>query len=184
MRVCLERKDYGEKQTTGKLFVYDDYGGLLAWVYTLELPWKNNQRRVSCIPEGEYLVKKHHSPKFKKSFWIQDVPARSEILIHAGNYYTQILGCVLPGLGFTDINGDGEKDVTQSRKAIDLLWSVLPDEFNLKIEKAMPEYFDENPENNGETQEGGSTEEQTQEEESNEDTEGPGGEIPEDDDEG
>jgi hypothetical protein len=37
-------------------------------VYTLELPYKDNKRRVSCIPTGEYVVRPHMSPKFKKCF--------------------------------------------------------------------------------------------------------------------
>lgn len=174
MKVCLERYVYGRKQTTGKLFVYDDKGNLLAHVYTLELPWLDNQRRVSCIPEGEYEVIKHHSPRFKKSFWVQDVPDRSEILIHKGNYYTDILGCILVGLGFKDINRDGLKDVTSSKKAVALLWDVLPTKFVLTIQNCseMPEEY-ENTENTEETQEP-----------TDETTEGPGGEIPEDDDEG
>jgi hypothetical protein len=33
--------------------------------YTIELPWKNNEKRVSCIPEGKYFIKKRHSQKFQ-----------------------------------------------------------------------------------------------------------------------
>lgn len=134
MKVCLERYDYGEKQVTGKLFVYDKSGKLLISLFTLELPWKENKRRVSCIPEGEYEVIKHKSPKFKDCFWVQDVPNRSEILIHRGNYYTDILGCILTGYGLTDINGDGLKDVTSSSKSIRKLLSILPSKLTLKIE--------------------------------------------------
>lgn len=126
MKVCLERYKKREKQTDGELFVYDDDGELVLHLFTLELPDKNNERRVSCIPEGVYSMKKHRSPKFKNSFWIQDVPGRSEILIHAGNYHHQILGCVLVGTGRRDINGDGLPDVLSSRKAVQKLYDVLP----------------------------------------------------------
>ena len=138
MKVCLERHNYGSKQTTGKLFIYDDEGRLRLNLYTLELPWKNNKRRVSCIPEGEYKVIKHRSPKFKNSFWIKNVKGRSEILIHAGNFYTQILGCILVGLDSRDINNDGIKDVVSSRRAIERMYVHLPNEFTLSIEDARP----------------------------------------------
>ena len=138
MKVCVERYNYGSKQVTGKLFVYDNEGNLRLNLHTLELPWKDNKRRVSCIPEGEYEVIKHRSPKFKNSFWIQDVPDRSEILIHAGNYYTQILGCILVGLDSRDINGDGETDVVSSRRAIERMYHHLPDRFILTIQDCRP----------------------------------------------
>ena len=25
--------------------------------YTIELPWKNNEKRVSCIPVGKYFIR-------------------------------------------------------------------------------------------------------------------------------
>jgi hypothetical protein len=134
MKVCLERYDYEDKQTTGKLFVYSEGGELELSLFTLELPWKDNKRRVSCIPEGEYKVIKHISPKFGECLWIQDVPNRSEILVHRGNHHTQILGCVLAGLDLKDINKDGYKDVTSSVKAMKKLLKVVPQEFTLTIE--------------------------------------------------
>lgn len=134
MKVCLERYKKEEKQTTGKLFIYDDDGNLVLDLFTLELPDLENKRRISCIPEGAYVMKKHHSPKFKQSFWLQDVPGRSEILIHAGNYHSQILGCILVGIGSADINGDGWKDVTSSKKAISKMYDELPGICEITIE--------------------------------------------------
>tara|TARA_R110000868_G_scaffold138960_1_gene353545 strand:+ start:28635 stop:28823 length:189 start_codon:yes stop_codon:yes gene_type:complete len=29
------------------------------------LPWKNNETKVSCIPEGKYFIRKRYSNKFK-----------------------------------------------------------------------------------------------------------------------
>ncbi len=100
---------------------------------TLELPWANNEKRVSCIPKGTYKTIKHRSPKFKECFWLQNVPNRSEILIHSGNYTSQILGCILPGKRHVDINGDGILDVTDSKLTISELYKVLPDEFDTII---------------------------------------------------
>jgi hypothetical protein len=83
-----------ETQTIGQLFLLDEKNNMLARWDTLELPWKDNQRRVSCIPVGAYKCKKHRSPRFGLSLWLQDVPNRSEILIHQGNFYADILGCI------------------------------------------------------------------------------------------
>jgi len=100
---------------------------------TLELPWKNNQPRVSCIPAGTYRAIKHTSPKFKESFWLQNVPGRSEILMHVGNHTSEILGCILPGGRHVDINGDGQIDVANSRQTMKKLYEIMPDEFEIKI---------------------------------------------------
>ena len=106
------------KQTKGHMMICDEELNVRYQCDTLELPWKNNERRVSCIPCGEYEVKAHTSPKFGKCFWIQGVPGRSEILIHSGNYYTQILGCILVGQGWGDVNKDGICDVLQSKSTM------------------------------------------------------------------
>ena len=72
---------------------------------TLELPWRNNQRSISCIPSGEYIVKIRQSPKYGSVYWVTSVPNRSWILIHAGNvagdvkkgFRTHVNGCILLG---------------------------------------------------------------------------------------
>lgn len=65
--------------------------------YTIELPWKNNERRKSCIPEGRYLLKKFQSKKHGLVLEVCDVPNRSAILIHKANdAQKQLLGCIGP----------------------------------------------------------------------------------------
>jgi hypothetical protein len=91
---------------------------------TLELPWRNNERRVSCIPIGEYEIIKHNSPKFGLTYWVQNVTNRSEILIHKGNYHTDILGCILVGSAHKDINNDRQVDVINSAATIKKLLSL------------------------------------------------------------
>jgi hypothetical protein len=100
---------------------------------TLELPFKNNDRRVSCIPEGVYMWKKHISPKFGATLWIQDVANRSEILLHSGNFTSDTLGCILPGEKHSDINNDGVMDVTRSRNTMTKILDLCTKEGMLYI---------------------------------------------------
>lgn len=132
MQGILTRKTYEDKQTLGEFKLYEK-GKLLFSCYTLELPWKNNQFQVSCIPKGEYEVVPRTSAKFKNHFHILDVPNRTYILFHSGNYYTQILGCVLLGDSLKDINSDGLKDVTNSKNTMKKLLKLAPKGFKLTI---------------------------------------------------
>lgn len=72
---------------------------------TLELPWRENKRSISCIPSGKYNVVIRQSPKYGSVYWVQDVPSRSWILIHSGNwagdvkkgFKSHVNGCILLG---------------------------------------------------------------------------------------
>ncbi len=87
--------------------------------FTLELPWKDNARRMSCIPKGTYSCKVRHSPRFGEIYHVIAVPNRSYILIHSGNFAgdvtrgfrTHVEGCILLGSkrGVLRVN----KDLTQ-----------------------------------------------------------------------
>lgn len=100
----------------------------------LELPWLDNERNKSCIPEGLYEVEMYMSPSrviIVPQF--VTVPNRTNIQIHPGNYTSQILGCQLPGDGVKDINGDGVLDVTNSGNAFKRLMSKLPESFFVEV---------------------------------------------------
>jgi hypothetical protein len=125
--VTIDRFEYGDKQVLGIMMVGNKQ------FYSLELDWQNNQRRESCIPPGRYRLKKRYSGKYGHHFHVLDVPGRDMILIHHGNYHTDILGCILIGLGLHDINKDGLQDVTSSKVALSLLNKLLPDECWLNI---------------------------------------------------
>ena len=134
MKILIERADYGYKQTIGKLYLLNSLNEVVEEFWSLELPNKDNQRRISCIPEGVYKARKHNSPKHGLSLWLQDVPNRSEILIHKGNYHTDILGCIIIGSDLADINKDGYLDVTNSKNSIKKLMSMLEDVDGIMIE--------------------------------------------------
>lgn len=72
---------------------------------TLELPWENNTRHVSCIPSGRYIVVPYSGTKFKDVFIIPNVPGRSDILIHCGNTTDDTGGCILIGEQFEPTKG-------------------------------------------------------------------------------
>jgi len=131
MKAVISR-EYTNFQTLGRMVVFDGYKVRLQ-ILTLELPDLGNQKNISCIPEGEYEVHKIYSPKFGKCFHVQDVPGRSEILIHKGNYNKDTRGCILVGMGHADINEDGNLDVIESTHAMNKLLNIMPDEFKLYI---------------------------------------------------
>jgi hypothetical protein len=72
---------------------------------TIELPWRDNQRSISCIPEGKYILRKRYTQKFKWHIEITNVPGRAGILFHPANHAAQELhGCIAP---VTKISGAG-----------------------------------------------------------------------------
>lgn len=145
MRYAVLNRDYRVNATVGKLSFYfsateyEDGEHRLAEFSTLELPWKDNQVRVSCIPEGTYYCKPRVSPRHGKHFILEDVPGRTYILIHIANYTRELMGCIAPGMSAADIDGDGVMDVDKSRMAMDRIlrlgdWNGYG--FILKIKKS------------------------------------------------
>ena len=64
---------------------------------TIELPWKENQSRVSCIPEGRYQLTKRYSLRFGWHLLVNNVVNRDYILIHAYNdALKESKGCIAP----------------------------------------------------------------------------------------
>ena len=133
MKAILSRIHHESKQTRGKLELFNEDGNKIFSCLTLELPWRNNERMVSCIPLGTYDVIPRTSAKFKNHLYVTDVPNRSFILIHQGNYHSDILGCILVGSSFMDLNGDGLLDVTHSTTTMQALLASAPKGFELTI---------------------------------------------------
>jgi hypothetical protein len=120
MRIIIRRFLKDKYHTLGNLYLFNE-GRIELTLKTLELAWRDNRRNISCIPEGDYKAIPHIRPNGDWSLWLQDVPNRSAILIHAGNYISDISGCVLPGIMHVDINKDGLKDVKHSGVAMEAL---------------------------------------------------------------
>jgi len=102
---------------------------------SLELPWLDNRKNISCIPEGTYRAVKYNSPKHGEVILLKDVPGRSMIEIHTGNHTRQIKGCVLVGDSLKYLYGDSILDVTNSKATLAKLMNLLPDEFTVEIER-------------------------------------------------
>jgi hypothetical protein len=128
----LKRTISNSKQTLGQLDIFSGEQVQFS-CKTLELPWKNNEKSISCIPEGKYTVIKRVNERFNKHFLLQEVPNRDYICIHAGNYINQTHGCILAGLDHKDIDNDGFLDVTSSKIAIEKLYAILPEKFEIEI---------------------------------------------------
>ncbi|WP_309613666.1 DUF5675 family protein [Flavobacterium sp.] len=100
--------------------------GTLEWngnliCYTIELPWLQNQKRVSCVPEGEYILQQRFSKKFGWHLHLVNVPGRDLILIHPANdAKKELLGCIAPVTKHTGI-GKG----SFSRKALSVIKKLV-----------------------------------------------------------
>ena len=99
MRIDLIRYSRSDHGTFGRLITPERE------FHCLELPWRENNRGLSCIPVGEYECSRYRSRKFKEVFIVNGVPSRSGILIHWGNFagdvakglLTHSQGCILIG---------------------------------------------------------------------------------------
>ena len=135
--LVLERNKSTLHSVTGKLLLLDNKNNLILQLQTLERPWVFNERKISCIPSGTYLVKRHISPKFGQCFKIQDVKGRSDILIHSGNVVKDTLGCVLVGLTSGTVDDSDTAMVYSSRKAMAVLLALIDKEIVLQISNGL-----------------------------------------------
>lgn len=114
--VLVLNRTYFPEGTQGTL----EWNGTIV-CYTIELPWLENQKRISCVPEGEYVLLKRFSPKFRWHLHLRDVPGRDLILIHPANdAKKELLGCIAPVTKHTGI-GKG----SSSRKALEKLEALV-----------------------------------------------------------
>ena len=114
INLLLIRDTFTNESTIGELFLNGE-----RLCDTLENPWKDNERNVSCIPEGIYPVRlrlpRESATRDYIHLLVKDVKDRDYILIHIGNTAKDTSGCILVGLGT-------EQDVVHnSVLAMDLL---------------------------------------------------------------
>lgn len=140
MELVLTRK-YNEKGVSGTITLN---GKRIC--DSIEPPWRDNQRQLSCIPEGRYQLTQRLSLRFGWHFLVNNVPGRSFILIHAFNHaLRESRGCIAPVKRLT---GPGQG--ASSRDALYALSQVvLP-----QIMKNKPVYLTIQSEKNEHTQTG------------------------------
>ena len=114
INLLLIRDTFSENSTLGELFLNGE-----RMCDTLELPYKDNQRNISCIPAGKYKVRlrlaRESATRDYLHLLVKDVPNRDYILFHIGNKNSDTKGCILVGLG-------SQQDfVSNSVLAMDLL---------------------------------------------------------------
>jgi hypothetical protein len=135
-------RDYGWKETAGGLYIFEGYD-VLFHCFMIELPlfrvpMRLNWQKIDCIPGGMiYTVKKTYRLSGAPCFQVMDVPGRTAVLWHIGNYATgkkiDTEGCQLPGMELVDLNNDGELDVAHSTEAMETLLDIMPDTFKFHI---------------------------------------------------
>lgn len=127
--LTVGRYHYGDGQTRGIYYVGGTFGG-----YTLENPWRDNKTNVSCIPTGEYPTEIRTASESGSRNYdhliLRDVPERTYILWHIGNYEKNTEGCILPGKSaHTNMVGHSKKAfdelMQQCRKANEIMTRVV-----------------------------------------------------------
>ena len=122
MELTLYRT-YFEGGTNGALFCSGHF-----LCHTIELPWKDNKRNISCIPEGRYDVVPRYSTHFKHHLLIKGVSGRHLILFHLANdALNELEGCIAP---VTYLGGIGKG--LKSQHAMQKLTSVVQQAIDLK----------------------------------------------------
>lgn len=94
--LTIERKHSSENCTMGYLIA----DGLVI-CYTLELPWEDNLNNISCIPVGTYNGMLRYDKNDGWRIQLENVPNRTGVQIHMGNYTKETKGCILVGVGAT-----------------------------------------------------------------------------------
>ena len=115
---------YLDNCTIGEMY----YRGELV-CYTVERPWLDNKKSVSCIPAGTYRLLAYSSKGHPNSFIMENTALnvgrinthRTYCLIHPANFPHEVEGCIGPGLKLHPTNWG----VSQSRKAMDKLRNLI-----------------------------------------------------------
>ncbi|MFN5415433.1 MAG: DUF5675 family protein [Flavobacteriia bacterium] len=119
MELVLVRK-YDTSGTNGSIFIDNE-----CICHSIELPWKTNQKRISCVPEGRYELVKRYSAKFKWHLMLMNVPERAYILIHpANNALKELKGCIAPVTVLAGA-GKGYASVSAMNKLCAIVFPVM-----------------------------------------------------------
>ncbi len=138
--ILLERFGYTPFGAFGRLIYGENR------YFTIERPWEDNKKSVSCIPEGRYKVVWYNSPTFGRTLAVVGGTVslqedsnfqRSAILFHAANTMDDLRGCI--GLG-RSLGYVGNKwAITSSSNAVKEFLSLgIKDNEDLMIKQYLP----------------------------------------------
>ncbi len=113
---------------------------------TIELPWRDNTRGISCIPEGTYrgeAVQKNQ----KYAIQIKDVPDRDSVYITNAIFLRQLEGCIAPGTSIKELDRSGTINTISSRMALACLEMEYPlgSEMEIQIKDVFKIHGNVNP---------------------------------------
>lgn len=137
MKAVLTRLEADDQGTFGVL----DFEGR-RW-FTGELPWRDNQANISCVPPGVYPCRLTYSPRFLRPLYLVDLEGRLGVRIHPANFMgdaskkllCQLNGCI--ALGEKRGIMEGQKAILVSQPAVEQFQALAAGRpFDLEIRHA------------------------------------------------
>ena len=120
-----------DDQGTPGLLVFPGYQNL----WTIELPWRDNEPWFSCIPVEDYWIEKYWSEKYLAwCFRVLEVKSREDISLHRANFAgdvrkgfrSDLSGCIAPGLRPGTLAG--QRAVLSSKLAMAEMLRIIGDQ--------------------------------------------------------
>jgi len=98
----------------------------------LEPYHRDNEVGISCIPTGQYLMRRFDSSRYGDNLWeVTDIQSRSYILVHWGNRDTNTEGCILLGEEFGTLQDDWA--VLSSKRAYNEFMNLTENETEMVL---------------------------------------------------
>jgi len=129
----IYRFEKTDKGTVSANLVNIDKDEFNQFGYNVELPYLDNRINVSAIPSGLYSFEKRVSENRGNHFAILNVPGRTSILVHSGNYMKDTQGCILPCLDYAYTKESKTPYGVTSRVALKQLFNALPSKGTVHI---------------------------------------------------
>jgi len=137
MMITLERFAYLYEGTFGHFTINDED------FYTVECPWANNEKFVSCLPESIYDLEPHESKKYGSVYALvnnelgithykEANSTRYACLMHVANWPKDVKGCI--GIGKSIDIIDNKMQILDSRAALNIAAHLIEDLVITRIE--------------------------------------------------
>ena len=98
---------------------------------TLEPYHRSNTQNISCVPSGQYIMKRVDSPKYGNVWEVTNVQGRGNVLCHWGNWDENTQGCVLLGEKYSVL--DGRWAISESKNAFNEFMELTKNETELLL---------------------------------------------------